>query len=823
MTSSVKIYQLSNIKNKNNFKRIMNEIKKLSFIKTVNISKSQGVMKIEYNEDENITLELAEESVLKAIRIYEKKANILRKEDLEVYRKVLYLKGLDCGNCASRIETVAKKELNHEKIVVDFATTRFIIETTDKDFVDNAVAIVTSIAHRVDDRIIVNDSQTQKKEYKFEVPKSNPISIAIFIIGLGLLIAGIFVQVNHGTFHGLLEIIKQFHSEEMVYCEHTIVLFICSYICVGMPVLIRFFKSIFKKQFFDENFLTAIASIGALATAHFIESILVLALYVIGDKLQQRAVNHSRKSINELLTLSVKTTKIKINGEIIESEVESVLPDDIIVIDKGEVVSLDGVIVEGKTIIDTKNITGESLNREVGVGDEVLAGTVNMGNSIEIKVSRIYNESMISQIIDSVENASISKAKTETLITKFSKIYTPLVVALAIVMVALFGGISWLRTGDVEEIYTWIYRAMVFLVVSCPCSLVISIPLCFFSGIGMSSKKGILVKGGNYLEALSQSKQIVFDKTGTLTKGEFKVIDVVSNNEKISKEEVLSLIVYAEYYSHHPIGVSIVDEYGRDKVYTGIIDDFEDVVGGGVKATINGNKILVGSLRFMKKQKIDVPEIDAMGLVIYLARERNYIGYIVVGDSIRDDAIESIQELRRLGIEKSYIFTGDSKGIAENVANRLGIDEVYSELLPNQKVEKLEEVMSKDNKHKTIFVGDGINDAPVISKADVGIAMASSAADATIAIADIVIVGDDLDKLVDAYKISKKIHRKVIQNIILCLGVKIVVMLLTAIPNITVPLWLAIISDVGLSLIAISNSILIDQRKFKKGDKNAKK
>ena len=823
MNKMVKVYQLTSIKNKKNFNRIINEIKKLSFIQSVNITKNSGLMKVEYKEDETITLEFAEENILKAIKVYEKKAVMSRKDDVEVYRKVLYLKGLDCGNCASRIENIAKKELNHEKIVVDFATTRFIIETTDKEFIDNAIEIVTKIDHKIDDRIIVNDSKTQKKERKIEHHKSKWYSIAIFIIGLFFLIAGIIVQINHQSIKGLIEVIKQFHSEDMVYCHHTIILFIISYVCVGMPVLIRFFRSIFKKQFFDENFLTAIASIGAIATAHFIESILVLALYVIGDKLQQRAVNHSRKSINELLTIDVNTAKIKINGEIIESECESILPDDIIVVDKGEIISLDGIIVSGKTVIDTKNITGESLNKEVTIGDEVLAGSVNMGNTIEIKVSRIYSDSMISQIIDSVENASISKAKAETLITRFSKIYTPLVVAIAIVIATLGGGISYLRTGSIDGVYSWIYKAMVFLVISCPCSLVISIPLCFFSGIGLSSRRGILVKGGNYLESLSHAKQIVFDKTGTLTKGEFKVIDVVSANEKVTKEEVLSLIVYAEYYSHHPIGVSIVEEYGREKIYTGIIDDFEDVVGGGVKATINGNKILVGSIRFMKKQKIDVPEIDAMGLVIYLAREKNYIGYIVIGDSIRDDAVESIKELKRLGIEKSYIFTGDTRGIAENVANRLGIDEVYSELLPNQKVEKLEEIMDKEEKNKTIFVGDGINDAPVISKADVGIAMASSAADATIAIADIVIVGDDLEKLVDAYKISKQIHRKVIQNIILCLGVKLAVMLFTIIPNIQVPLWLAIISDVGLSLIAIANSILILKKKNKKGEKNETK
>lgn len=835
MAGMIKNYQLSKINYKNN-RRIIHEIKKIKYIASATIDVERDILRIEYkygDKERNLDnkIKQAEESILKAILKYEKKATLELIVNKKVDRAVLYLNGLDCAHCATKIETLAKKTLNYEKLLVDYTSFRFIIESSDEEQMSNIVELVTDIAHKVDDRIIVTKKETKEgknsgeitpvKTYQYTFRKiAIVLGIFCFIIGLLFLIR---FDLNDWQL-----IFKHEDSEKIgnnIYHIVHVILLILTYILIGYPVIIRFIKNVIKKQFFDENSLMTIASIGAIITEHYVEAIMVMALFQIGEALQHYAVNMSRKSIEELLKIDIKVAKLKKNDEIIEIDVDSILPDDVIVVNKGEMIPLDGILVANHATLDTKNLTGETLLREISKGDEIMAGSVNMGAVIEIKVIRPYSQSMITKIIDMVENASTSKAKSETFITKFSKYYTPILLVLAVVcgvggfliqlLLQNYNGSTWSLMVD------WIYRAMVFLVISCPCALVISIPLSFFLGIGVSSKNGILIKGSNYLEALNNVENVVFDKTGTLTKGEFKITKIVPSNDTIAKDEIINALIYTEFYSTHPIGVSIVDDYGRENVYSEIISDFSNLQ-GGAKATINGKKVMVGNYRLMQNNKIEVPTIEANGLVLYIIKEKIYLGYVIIGDVIREEALPALEKLRHQGVNKFYILTGDSKGIAENVANDLGIDIVYSELLPNEKVEKLQEIRDNAKKGKTVFVGDGMNDAPAIASSDVGIAMGSTGSDAAIAISDVVIMSDDLNKLPQVIKIAKKTKLKVYENIVISLIIKLLVMILAIIPSKPVPLWLAILSDVGVSLLAIFNSMLIMFDYNLKADKKEK-
>lgn len=826
MPEIVKNYQLSKISS-NNYKRIINKIRKIKEIKSASIDKEQDILRVQIilkaNERASSKrIEKIEEGITKSILEYEKKATIEEIVYKEMYRKVLYLNGLDCAHCAAKIEDLAKKSLNYEKLLVDYTSFRFIIESSDKEQMDNIINLVSNIAHKVDDRIVVTEKEKIEKED--HTPESNQkklFRIAMILLGITTGVIGMLffmefdirniVNILH---HDDLYIHEIFaNHENMDYTRQAVhvILMIVTWVILGYPIIIRFLKNIVKGKIFDENCLMTLASIGAIATSHYIEAIFVVSLFQIGEYLQKRAVNKCRKSIEELLKFDVKTARLKKGNELVDVDVESVIPDDIIVINKGEMVPLDCVLMDQKRIIDTKNLTGESIHREISRGEVIMAGSVNMSDVMDAKVVRPYSESMITKILDMVENASTSKAKAENFITKFCKIYTPLVLLCAVVIG--FGGyfIETLiyMSPSLDSMFEWIYRAMVFLVISCPCALVISIPLCFFMGIGFSSKKGILIKGSNYLEALNNVENIVFDKTGTLTKGEFKIKEVVTATPEIKKDDLLRNIMYVEYFSSHPIGISIVEEYGRDNIFTEIISDFESLV-GGAQAYINGNKVIVGNYRLMKNLKLEVPQIDADGLVLYVYKEKTYLGYVVIGDTIKEEAKDTVNALRKLGVKKLYILTGDSRGIGENVAQQVGVDEVYSELLPDQKVAKLEEIRDSAKIGNTVFIGDGINDAPAIAASDVGIAMGKAGSDATIAISDVVFMTDELSKLPELLGIAKKTRRKVLQNIILSLGTKLVVVLLSIIPtNFMLPLWLAIFSDVGVSLIAIFNSIFI--------------
>lgn len=809
MGLKIETYNLQKIKNKNNYNRIINEIKKIPYVKEVHINRGIDLLSIEIDEDK----ELSEEHILKAIRKFEKNALIQKTENKEVLRKVLYLKGLDCGNCAMKIENLAKRVMDHEQIVVDFATTRFIIETKDRDLIDNIFEEVEAVAHRVDPKIVVMDATSNKKVRVDDVYKPWDITSTLVVIGFAIFLLGIFfnsIATNSGG------------KAHEVFNILTLIFYFASYFLVGNRVILMFLNNFRHGRILDENFLMTIASVGALFTSHYEEAIMVMLLYQIGERLQDYAVHKSRKSISDLLSLEAEIAHLKITNEITDVDVETILPGDIIVVQVGEMIPLDGIIISGNTTLDTKSITGEATPVIKRKGEVVLSGSINISSTIEIKVTHPYGDSMVTKILDLVENASSKKAKAENFITKFAKFYTPIVVILALIIATIVPFFVYKIDPNglsLSQIYkNYIYNAMSFLVISCPCAIVISVPLAFFAGIGLSSRRGILIKGSNYLEALSNVENMVFDKTGTLTKGEFAVQEIVPIDESTTENDLLKTLAYTEFYSTHPIGLSIVETYGKDKIFPEIIADYTPISGKGIKATINGVIVYAGNERMISEMFPNIPIMEKNGIVIYVIKGKKYLGYVVVGDILRDEASEAIHSLKASGI-RITMLTGDAKTSGNYTANLLQIDEVYSELLPNTKVEILEEIKSKTKKGKTVYVGDGINDAPVIAASDVGIAMGGTGSDATIKIADVVIMSDNLEKLNDAIKVAKYTRKVVVQNITFSLIVKLAVLILSICTSI--PLWLAIFSDVGISLLAIINSMKIT-RLFHKDDKEKK-
>lgn len=831
MYTLVENYTLKKFKGLKN-KKIIHDIEKLSMVDSAVLlnEENETILRIDYRfqseNEKNKRINNVQKQILKIIQRYEKNASFDIVVNKEVYRRVLYLKGLDCAHCASRIETIAKKQFNHEQIVVDFATGRFIIETTDEELVDDIEAEVTNVAHRVDPRIIVQDATMVKKEYKNEEEKKkvDVLFIVLFSIGVVALIIAIALQWDAVLEH-ILAKEEQSKPFWQSYGIASSICFIIAYILMSYKVLGKFFTNLFKGQFLDENLLMTVATIGAIVNSYYTEAIMIMVLFQIGEAIQEHAVNRSRHSIKSLLTIDVKRARLKVNNEVVEVDVESVLPGDVIRINKGEMIPLDGTLLSDRASLDTKNITGEYVHRIVKKNEEVLAGTINMSDVIEIKVTKIYSDSMITKILDSVENASAYKAKSEKFITKFSKIYTPVVVGLAITVAVVGFLVSWLIYQNTPtEALEWVYRATIFLVISCPCALVISIPLCYFSGIGVASSDGILIKGSNYLESLSSAKEVVFDKTGTITKGEFKINDVVIVDPAITENDIKKYIIYTEYYSNHPIGIALVEGYGRNNVFTEIISDFREIQSRGAQATINNNQITIGNGILMEELGIKAPSVEGNGLVIHVAKNNKYIGYVIVGDEVKENASETVINLRKRGIEKIALLTGDSEKIGQNVGNIIGADDVYCNLLPVQKVEKLQELKGNIpyKNGRVVYVGDGLNDAPVISSADIGVAMGSNASDATIEVSDVVIMSEDISKIDDLILIAKKTKHKVIQNIVFSLIVKICIMICSLIPAITVPVWIAVFADVGVSLIAIANSMWL-LRLFRKRQKQTLK
>lgn len=574
-------------------------------------------------------------------------------------------------------------------------------------------------------------------------------------------------------------------------------LFIISYIIVGGDVVKKAVKNIFKGQVFDENFLMSIATIGAFFIGEYPEGIAVMLFYQVGELFQSYAVGKSRKSIASLMDIRPDYANVKKGDELVRTDPDEVQIGDIIVIKAGEKIPLDGKVIEGSSMIDTSALTGESVPREVEVGSDILSGCININGVITAEVTKEFGESTVSKILDLVENASSKKSNSEQFITKFARYYTPVVV-----IIAVFLAIIPPLVIDGATFSVWIYRALAFLVVSCPCALVVSIPLSFFGGIGGASKKGILVKGSNYLEALAETEIVVFDKTGTLTKGVFNVQEI--HPEGVSKEELLELTAYVESYSNHPISLSLKRAYGKE-IDNGRISDVEEISGHGVIATVDGKKVMAGNIKLMKMMDIPYFKGELIGTVVHVAVNNQYIGYIVIADEVKEDSVQAIKELKAANIKQIVMLTGDNKSVGSKVAKELGLDKVYAELLPADKVEKLEELFSqKSTKGKLAFVGDGINDAPVLARADIGIAMGGLGSDAAIEAADIVIMTDEPSKIATAMKISKKTLKIAHQNIVFAIGIKIIVLILSAFGITT--MWAAIFADVGVTIIAVLNA-----------------
>ncbi|RLF70017.1 MAG: cadmium-translocating P-type ATPase [Thermoplasmata archaeon] len=589
-------------------------------------------------------------------------------------------------------------------------------------------------------------------------------------------------------------------------------LFLISYVIVGGEIIWRAVKNLFHGKVFDENFLLTVATVGAFAITEYPEAVAVMLFFRVGELLQEMALDRSRRSIRSLMEMRPDYANLKVDGRIKRVAPSVVDVDDVMVIKPGEKVPLDGVVLEGRSTVDTSALTGEALPRSVGPGDEILSGMINRTGLLTVRVTKRFSESTVSKILELVENAASKKAPTEKFITRFARYYTPAVVfgafLLVVVLVALYN-IPALRPmfAHEETFSEWIYKALIFLVISCPCALVISIPLGFFAGIGASSRRGILVKGSNYLEGLNNLHTVVWDKTGTLTKGVFKVKEVVAERN-FSKEEILRFAAEAESQSSHPIAQSILEAFGGE-VEGGEIEEYEEIPGHGIRAKVEGHHILVGNDRLLHRENIEHDTCHVEGTVVHVAVDGVYAGYIVISDEVKEDARWAVERLREMGIKRQIMLTGDSKEVAEAVSRELGLDEYHAELLPYQKVEKVEELLREKERERDLlsFVGDGINDAPVLMRADIGIAMGALGSDAAIEASDVVLMSDEPSKICEAVEIAKRTRGIVWQNIVFALGVKGGFLTIGALGMAT--MWEAVFADVGVALLAILNSIRI--------------
>ena len=575
---------------------------------------------------------------------------------------------------------------------------------------------------------------------------------------------------------------------------------IVAYVILGWDVVWQAVKNITRGQVFDEHFLMSVSTIGAFAIGEYPEAVAVMLFYQVGEFFQSLAVKRSRKSISDLMDICPDSATVKRNGVLQVVSPESVAVGEIIVVKPGEKIPLDGIVVDGESMLDTKALTGESVPRSIRKGDEALSGCINQSGLLTLKVTKIFGESTVSKITDLVENASARKAPTENFITTFARYYTPVVVGMAAVLAIIpplvLGG-GWSE---------WLRRGFVFLIVSCPCALVISIPLTFFGGIGAASKRGVLVKGSNYLEALNKVSVVVFDKTGTLTKGVFEVANIIPA-AGYQKEQVLEYAAQAESYSNHPIAKSILATYGKP-IDQKQFSDFEEISGHGISVMVQGKKVLAGNSKLMESEKIAYAACDAAGTKFYVAADGSYVGCILIADEVKPDSKCAIAELKKIGVEKTVMLTGDDERIGKSVADELGLDAYYAQLLPDQKVEKLE-MLDKQKRQgsKLAFVGDGINDAPVLARADVGIAMGGLGSDAAIEAADVVLMTDEPSKLVEAIDVAKATKRIVMQNIVIALGIKSVFLVLGALGM--AGMWEAVFGDVGVTIIAVLNAMRI--------------
>ena len=742
------------------------------------------------------------------------------------------LDGLDCANCANKIEDRVNKLEGIKEATVNFSTATLILEIKDDYEKEVVINEVKDIIKKLEPGVKVTE-KTGKTASNRDIKKCTSdkcstsdhkhehLSDKSCCNGEGHNHSGESHSHNdeedekgHGHSHdhthggesfkikdnmsliigAIIYIIAMITKDNGIF---SIILFSASYILIGGKVVLTAIRNILRGEVFDENFLMTVATLGAFLIGEYPEGVAVMLFYQIGEMFQSYAVNRSRKSITSLMDIRADYANI-LNGTI-EKRVspEEVSIDDIIIVKPGERVPLDGVIIDGKSFVDTSALTGESVPREITIDDEILAGCINTNGVLKVKVTKEFAESTVARILELVENASNKKAPTEKFITKFAKMYTPIVVFSALALAVLPPLLVQGQTFD-----TWIPRALLFLVVSCPCALVVSIPLGLFAGIGGASKKGILIKGGNYLEALKDVDTVVFDKTGTLTKGVFKVTEI--NSVDIAKDNLLEIAALGESLSNHPIAQSIVKAYGKE-INKEEIKNYEEISGHGIKVVIKDEEVLLGNYKLMDMFNIKCNEVESMGTIIHVAINKKYKGNIIISDEIKEDAKQAIEGLKSIGVHTTVMLTGDTSSVAQRVAKIIGIDKVFSELLPADKVEKIELLIKgKGPKSKVAFIGDGINDAPVLARADIGIAMGGIGSDAAIEAADVVLMKDNPGALIDAIKIARKTNKILWQNISFSLGIKVVVLILGALG--LASMWAAVFADVGVTIIAVLNS-----------------
>lgn len=768
--------------------QIEEKVSTLKNVKTASVNFVTKTLTIETENSEAMetVLDQAKEVIGKIEPLVVISEKIINKTE----KKVLLLMGLCCGNCAAKIEHETKNLAGVKHASVDFISRKLVIEAASKRemavILDEAKKIVQRIEPAV--TIVIEDegkpkslereSEREAEESRADAARKKAKTIRLSI-GVALFAVVTLLDLTYWTEFGI---------------------YLTAYLLIGYEVLVKSARNIARGQVFDENFLMAIATMGAFAIGAFSEGVAVMLFYEVGEFFQSIAVNRSRRSIKALMDIRPDFANLKVGDDTQRVSPEDVEVGDLIIVKPGERVPLDGVVLEGQSMLDTSALTGESLPRDVQAGSDVLSGSINKNGVLVVEVTKEFGESTVSKILDLVQNASSKKAPTEQFITKFARYYTPGVVVIATALAIIP---PLVLPGAVFS--DWLYRALVFLVVSCPCALVISIPLGFFGGIGAASKSGILIKGSNYLEALNSVEVVVFDKTGTLTKGVFKVTEIKPVG--ISSEELLEYAAYAESYSTHPIATSILKAYQKD-VAKGDVESYDELSGHGIKVRVKGKDVLAGNTRLMNKEGIIFETPDVIGSIVYVAVDGSYAGYIVISDEVKDDSAAAIRELKAIGIRKTVMLTGDVEAVGQRVGKQLGLDQVFSDLLPDQKVERLEALEAeKSPKGKLIFVGDGINDAPVLARADIGIAMGGVGSDAAIEAADIVIMTDEPSKIVTAIRIAKRTRSIVVQNIVMALVIKGVVLVLGAGGMAT--MWEAVFADMGVAIAAILNAMRV--------------
>ena len=701
-------------------------------------------------------------------------------------KKIFLLRGLDCPNCSAKIEREVGELEGVSSSVVNLMKQTLTI-SVDASVATAVAKQIEAIVHNHEPEVEVSEyvvEATAIKNTKSEDNKDDSKKM-------------IFRLVSGAVFFAIGIILSEL-VDTPVPVE--LAFLIISYIILGGDVVLKAVKNITKGRVFDENFLMTLSTVGAFIIGEYPEAVAVMLFYQVGEFFQDMSVKRSRKSIANLMDIRPDSATINRNGDLVTVAPESVSIGEVIVVKPGEKIPLDGIVIDGESMIDTKALTGESVPRTVRQGDEALSGCINQSGVLTIKVTKAFGESTVAKIINLVENASSRKAPTENFITTFARYYTPVVVILAAILAIVpslaFGG-DWIE---------WIRRGMVFLVISCPCALVISIPLTFFGGIGTASKHGVLVKGSNYLEALNNVSTVVFDKTGTITKGVFNVTDIISANG-FTNEQVLEYAARADSFSNHPIAKSILAAYGKE-VDQATITDYKEISGHGISAVADGKKVLVGNIKLMDAENVLYTVCDKIGTKVYVAIDGQYAGCILIADEVKADSKSAIAALKCIGVEKIVMLTGDDERICKAVAEQLGLDEYSAQLLPNQKVEKLELLDSqKRSGSKLAFIGDGINDAPVLARADVGIAMGGLGSDAAIEAADVVIMTDEPSKMVEAIKVAKATKRIVIQNIVIALSIKGIFLVLGAFG--IAGMWEAVFGDVGVAIIAVLNAMRI--------------